>query len=433
MEHQIPITTDTKFQIGNLSQQFTAFTILLLEEEGKLSLSDDVRKYLPEIPDFGHTITLKHLISQSSGLHEYIGLREIAGFGPNEILTNHDVIQLISQQKELDYVPGTQFSLTHTGHILLAEVIKKVTRQSLAAYTKAHIFEPLQMYNTEFKEDFEMIIPNAAISYQANENGYKHRLINNATVGTNNLYISATDLTRWYLNFDTPKVGSAALVKKLRSPVTLDNGATFNSLSGQLHYDQHFYHLERGTPAYWNYGLAGGYGSNIFTFPKQNLTTFVMGNNNQYNGMPAMTMAYEMLGDVFPEPPSVDFSKVKTVKLPTQKLAQHEGYYWGENAALARRIYVKNDTLRYARLGSNRESLLVPLSENKFQMMVESDDILIITFEAKNGVKRMKFKGGESTPYVYDAYEPATYDQQTLQQFTGRFYCPVLNTTYTFL
>ena len=234
MENEVPITTDTKFQIGNLSQQFTAFVILLLEEERKLSLSDDVRKYLPEIPDFGHTITLKHLISQSSGLHEYIGLREIAGFGPNEILTNQDVIHLISQQKELDYVPGTQFSLTHTGHILLAEVIKKVTGQSLEAYTQTHIFEPLEMTNTQFKGDFEAIIPNAAISYQANENGYKYRQITNATVGTNNLYISGADLARWYLNFENPKVGSTALMKKMRSPVTLNNGATFNSLNGQL-------------------------------------------------------------------------------------------------------------------------------------------------------------------------------------------------------
>ena len=432
MENKIPITPDTKFQIGNLSQQFTAFTILLLEEAGKLSISDDVRKYLPELPDFGHTITLQHLISQSSGLHEYLALKEIAGFGPNEILTNQDVINLIRQQKELDYVPGTQFSLTHTGHILLAEVIKKVTGQSLAAYTKTNIFAPLQMTNTEFKEDFETIIPNAAISYQASENNYKKRLITNATVGTNNLYISGADLVRWYLNFDHPKVGSISLMKKMRSPVTLNNGATFNSFNGQLHYDQQFYHLERGNPAYWNYGLTGGYASNIFTFPEQNLTSFVLGNNNQYNGMPAMTMAYETLADVFPEPPSVDFSKVKTVQLTPRELAAHEGYYWDKNAALARRIYVKNDTLRYARLASQRESLLVPLSKNKFQMVVGSDDVLIISFDQKNGSKRMKFKGGESDPYVYDAYTPVTYNATTLQQFAGRFYCPALNTTYTF-
>lgn len=319
MEHQIPITPDTKFQVGNLAQQFTAFAILFLEEQGKLSLSDDVRKYIPELPNYEHTITLNHLISQSSGLHQYMGLREIAGFGPNEILTNQDVINLIRQQKELDYIPGTQFSLSHTGHILLAEVIKKVTRQSLAAYTKAHIFEPLQMSHTEFKEDFETVIPNAAISYQTSENGYKNRLITNATIGTSNLYISAADLARWYLNFDNPKVGSAALMKKMRSPVTLKDGTPFNSLSGQLHYGQHFYHLERGTPAYWNYGLAGGYGSNIFTFPEQNVTTFVLGNNNQYNGSPAMTMAYQTLGDVFPEPPSIDFNKLKTVKLSTRE------------------------------------------------------------------------------------------------------------------
>lgn len=434
MEQQLPNTINTQFQIGNLSMQFTAFAILLLEEEGKLSLSDDVRKYLPELPDFGHTITLKHLISQSSGLHEYEGLQEIAGWGPNEVVTNREIINLISQQKELDYVPGTEFSLTRTGFILLAEVIEKVTGQSIADYTKTHIFEPLQMNNTQFCDDHDALIPNSAKSYQATDNGFKQRKVTNGTVGTHNVYISAADLAKWYLNFEKPKVGSTALMKKLRSPVTSNSGETYNSLSGELHYGQHFYHLERGTPAYWNYGLAGGYASNIFTFPEQNLTTFVLGNNNRYNGMPAMSMAYELIKDVFPEPPSIDFAALKTVKLSTKELAQYEGYYWDENSALARRIYNKNDTLRYARLASNRESMLVPLSKNKFQMVVGSDDVYIIEFKERNGQKIMKFTGGESNPYpfVYDKYTPVTHDSQSLAQYTGRFYCAALNTTYTF-
>lgn len=432
MEHQIPITPDTKFQLGNLSRQFTAFAILLLEEEGKLSLSDDVRKYLPEVPDFGHTITLKHLLSQSSGLHEYVGLQELAGWGPRQILTNQDVLNLISRQKKLDYVPGTQFSMTNTGFVLLAEVVQKVTGQSLAAYSTAHIFKPLGMVNTQFSEDFETIVPNAAISYQAIENGFKNRQIVNATIGTHNLYTSVSDIARWYLNLENPKVGSANLMKKMSSPVTLADGRTYNSTSGQLHYNQQFFHLERGTPAYWNYGLAGGYGSNIFAFPEQNLTTFVIGNNNRYNGMPAMGMAYELLGDVFPEPPSIDFGKLKTVKLTPQELAAHEGYYWDETTALARRIYTKNDTLRYARLGTDRENLLVPLSKNTFQAVVGSDDVLMVKFKEKDGVTIMEFTGGESDPYIFAPYTPVSYNTQALQEYTGRYYCPALNVTYIF-
>ncbi|MEM1123043.1 MAG: serine hydrolase domain-containing protein, partial [Bacteroidota bacterium] len=400
------------------------------EEQGKLSLQDDVRKYLPDLPDFGQVITLDHLLSQSSGLHEYPALRELAGLSPTEILTNQTVLNWVKNQQQLDFVPGTDFSGTHTGFVLLAEVVQKVTGQSLADYTKTNIFEPLQMRNTEFKGDVETIISNKANSYQATENGFKKRLITNATVGTSNLYTSAADLARWYLNLDNPTVGSANLMKKMRSPVRLTNGKTYDSMSGQLHYNQQFYHLERGEPAYWNYGLTGGYGTNIFTFPEQGITTFVLGNNNQYNGWPAMSMAYELIGDAFPEPESVDFGKLNIVQLSEKELAAHEGYYWDEKASLARRIFVKNDTLRYGRLGSPRESLLVPLSKNKFQMVVESDDVIIINFDKENGQKVMKLTGGESDPFVYHAYEPVTYGNNNLAQFTGRFYSSALNTTY---
>ncbi len=372
------------------------------------------------------------MLSQSSGLHEYLGLKEIAGWGPNEVFTQADALQLIRQQKQLDYVPGTKFSRTHTGLVLLAEVVQKVTQQSIADYTKEHIFEPLQMTNTQFCEDYESIIPNAAVSYQATKDGYKKRGIINAVVGPTNLYISAADMCRWYLNFKHPKVGSAGLIKKMTSPVTLNDGRTYNTTSGEFLCGQQFEHPERGIPKYWNYGLAGGYASNIFIFPGQELTSFVIGNNNRYNGMPAMQMAFETLGDVFPEPPSIDFSKVKTIKLSSKELAKHEGYYLDEDAGYGRRIYVKNDTLRYGRLGSERENALVPLSPNTFQMVVGSDDKLIFTFDKKEGQKRMLLNVGGSDPLVYTAYEPAEYTPTALTQFTGTFYSTDLNTTYTF-
>ncbi|MEL1254778.1 serine hydrolase [Flavobacterium sp. DGU38] len=432
ISHETPITTDTKFQIGAMSKQFTAFAILLLEEKGKLLLSDDVRKYIPQLPDYGHTITIKHLLSQSSGLKDFMALKEISGWRDKDVFTHKDALDLIFRQKELDYLPGTKFSFTSSGLILLAEVIKQTSGQTLAEFSKEHIFQPLGMTNTLFSDDNEMIIPNMAASFQPGKNGLKHHFINHSIAGTTNLYTSAADLSRWYLNFENPKTGSKKLIQKLNSPVTLnDEKKTFNPTAGKFLYGQQYLHAERGVPKIWMYGLEGGYASNIFIFPKQKVTSFVLGNNNRYNGSLAMNMAVEVLGDVFPEPPAIDFSKLKTIKLTTQQLEAYSGYYWDSEKISSLRVYVKNDTLRY-QVGNANENSLVPIAENIFQMVIDSDDVIKFKFLREGKVFKMIYTSGESDEYVYKHYTPKTYSKADLDDFSGSYYCEALNVSYTF-
>jgi CubicO group peptidase (beta-lactamase class C family)/putative intracellular protease/amidase len=432
LSRETPINTDTKFQIGAMAKQFTAFAILLLEDQGKLSLSDDVRKYIPELPDFGHKITIKHLLSQSSGLHDFMALKEIVGWREKDVFTQKDALDLIFGQKVLDYEPGTKFSQTTSGFILLAEVVKQVTGQTLAEFSQEHIFQPLKMSNTLFCDDHERIIPNVAISYQTTKNGLKYNPINYSTVGTTNLYTSVTDMSRWYLNFENPKVGSKKMIEKLRSPVTLNDGkTTFNPTSGRLIYGQQYQHAERGLPKIWTYGLEGGYASNIFIFPNQKVTAFVLGNNIRYNGGLAMDMASEVLGIDFPEPENIDFNKVKTIKMSPQQLEVYSGFYWDNERVGARSVYVKNDALYYQTLGSNIESRLVPISENTFQMMLESDDVVMVKFRKESGKMKMIYTSGASDEYVYEYYTPKTYSANDLDEFLGTYYCQALKVSYT--
>lgn len=432
VHHQSPITVDTKFQIGTMSKQFTAFAILLLEEQGKLSLSDDVHKYIPQLPDFGHPITIKHLLSQSSGLADFTALKEIAGWRDKDVFTQQDALNLVLQQKKLDYVPGTKFSQTSSGLILLTEVVKQITGQSLAAFSQQHIFQPLGMINTLFYDDHALIIPNVALSYQVEKNGLKHNPINYSIIGTTNLYTSAADLSRWYLNFDHPKIGSKKLIKKLTSPVTLNDGSTtFNPTAGRLLYGQQYQHAERGIPKFWTYGLEGGYASNIFIFPDQNVSSFVLGNNNRYNGALSMNMALEVLGDIFPEPKTIDFNQLKTIKLTAKQLETYSGHYWDNEHVAARRIYVENDTLRYQILGSNTRDTLVPISENTFQMVLDGDDVILVKFRKEAGIIKMVYTSGGSDEYVYDAYNPIRPSDAVLSALTGSFYNPELKSTYT--
>ena len=432
VHHQSPITVDTKFQIGNMSKQFTAFAILLLEEQGKLSLSDDVRIYIPQLPDFGYKITIKHLLSQSSGLADFLALKEIAGWRTKDVFTQQDALDLILQQKTLDYIPGTKFSQTASGLILLTEVVKKVTGQTLAAFSQQHIFQPLEMTNTLFYDENQLITPHVAVSYQVEKNGLKNNYINYSIIGTTNLYTSAADLSRWYLNFENPKIGSKKLIKKMTSAVTLNDGSTtYTPTAGRLLYGQQYQHAERGVPKIWTYGLEGGYASNIFIFPNQNVTSFVLSNNNKYNGILAMNMAIEVLGDIFPAPANIDFDKLKTIKLTPSQLETYSGHYWDNEHVAARRIYVKNDTLRYQSLDSHEESLLVPVSENVFQMVVDADDVIMVKFREEAGTMKMVYTSSQSDEYVYEAYKPIKYAATVLTEFTGTFYNNALKTTYT--
>ncbi|WP_316839671.1 serine hydrolase [Pedobacter gandavensis] len=432
VNHQSPITVDTKFQIGTMSKQFTAFAILMLEEQGKLSLSDDVHKYIPQLPDYGYPITINHLLSQSSGLSDFLALKEIAGWRSKDVFTQQDALDLIFQQKKLDYIPGTRFSQTASGLILLTEVIKQLTGQTLAAFSQQHIFQPLGMTNTLFYDDNQLIITNVAASYQVEKNGLKNNPINYSITGTTNLYTSAADLSRWYINFKNPKIGSKKLIEKLNLPVTLNDGSTtYNPTAGKLLYGQQYQHAERGVPKLWTYGLEGGYASNIFIFPNQNVTSFVLGNNNRYNGRLAMNMAIELLGDVFPLPANIDFDQLKTIKLTPQQLDTYSGHYLDNENATARKLYVKNDTLRYQTLDGNDESLLVPVSENTFQMVVDGDDVIIVKFRKEDGIMKMAYTSAESDEYTYEAYDPVKYAVTTLTEFTGNFHNNALNTTYT--
>lgn len=432
VNRQLLNTADTKFQIGNMSRQFTAFAILLLEEQGKLSLSDDVHKYIPQFPDFGYPITIKHLLSQSSGLADFSALKEIAGWRDKDLFTQQDALDLILQQKKLDHIPGTKFAQTASGLILLTEVVKQVTGQTLAAFSQQHIFQPLGMTNTLFYDENELIVPDMAVSYQVGKNGLKNNYINYSIIGTTNLYTSAADLSRWYVNFENPKIGSKKLIEKLTSPVTLNDGiTTFNPTAGRLLYGQQYQHAKRGVPKIWTFGLEGGYASNIFIFPNQNVTSFVLGNNNRYNGALAMNMATEVLGDIFPAPANIDFDKLKTIKLTRQQLETYSGHYWDSEHVASRRIYVENDTLRYQVLGSNDGSLLVPISENIFQMVVNGDDVIIVKFRKEGGTMKMVYTSGESDEYVYEAYKPINHAATALTEFTGTFYNNALKTTYT--
>lgn len=225
LSYDIPITPQTVFNIASVSKQFTAFAIYLLENEGKLSFEDDVRKYIPELPDYGTTIKIKHLLGHTSGLADHGALASIAGTYINADFNNTELnLKILSKHNTLNFVPGSMFGYCNSNYTLLAEIIHRITSKTFSEFTKEKIFLPLGMTNTQFSDNFQKVVKNLAESYELENNSYFIKPLVESNPGPSNLLTTVEDLCKWVLNFEKPIVGDTQLIKSFNEPSYLDNG-----------------------------------------------------------------------------------------------------------------------------------------------------------------------------------------------------------------
>jgi CubicO group peptidase (beta-lactamase class C family) len=229
MEYSIPITPNTVFHIASVSKQVAAFCMLLLEKEGKLNIDDDIRKYLDYVPDFGHKITIRHLIYHTSGLRDQWQLLCNAGWQMDDVITQEHVVKLVSKQKALNFNPGDEFMYCNTGYTMLAEIVKKVSGLTLRQYADKNIFQPLGMKDTHFNDKYQEIVPNRAYSYfQDFSSGYQNAVLSYSIVGATSLMTTVLDEVKWLRNFETGTVGGKELIPKMYQTGKLNDGRKLN-------------------------------------------------------------------------------------------------------------------------------------------------------------------------------------------------------------
>src|SRR5258705_545977 len=203
IEEGVSITPQTVFDIGSTSKQFTSASILLLEKQGKLSLQEDIRKYLPEIPDYGHQITIRHLLNHTSGLRDYLTLFELAGVNTDSVTTDDDALAIIARQKALNFEPGSDWLYSNSGFFLLSVIVKRVSGKTLRQFATETIFEPLQMTQTVFRDEHTQLLPNRAMAYDPKEGGTGYTLDFSyfEQTGDGAVHTSVEDLLKWDENF----------------------------------------------------------------------------------------------------------------------------------------------------------------------------------------------------------------------------------------
>jgi CubicO group peptidase (beta-lactamase class C family) len=425
LEYDIPITPKTIFHAASLSKQFTAFAVLLLEADGKLSLQDDIRTYIPEVPDFGKTITLEHLASHSSGLRDQWRLLNIAGYRLDDVITTEHILKLVAKQKELNFNPGDDDSYSNTGFTLLAEVVARVSGQSFADFTQERIFKPLQMKHTQFYDDHQKIVKNRAYSYSKTDDGYKKRTLSYATVGPTSLFITAEDFTLWAQNFENLTVGSSSIIEKLNTRPKLNDGKEGGFALGQIT------GTYQGIKVFVHSGSDAGYKAYFVRVPDHHLSVAILANLSSIDPIEqAFGIVNLYLSDHFEEQKPRDIFKPDPstfISLSTSQLQKFEGDYWEPIEGYKRKIYVKNDTLMYFR-SKESESKLVPVGPNRFKMLGDSEDVTVVFNTNKNKEPQLQFYVNDRPPLQMLAYTPVK-----LKGYTGTFYSEELSTFYSFL
>ena len=430
LEYNIPNTPSTVFHIASVSKQFTAFSILLLEGEGKLSINDDVRKYIPEVPDFGKVITLNHLMHHTSGLRDQWDLLAMASWRLDDIITKDQILRLISRQKDLNFNPGDEFLYCNTGFTLLAEVVARVSGQTFPEFTRTHIFEPLKMTNTLFYDNCEKIVKNRAYSYYEDSTGLKKSILSYSTVGATSLFTTVEDLSLWAMNFENPVVGKD-IIGKMNLKGILNKGDTISYAMGQG------IGVYKGLKFISHGGADAGYRTSLVRFPDQKFSVNILSNLASFNpsGM-ALKIADIYLKDKETETPKKE-EEVKTastvtsvngiMKIDHDTLLSYVGKYELEPGSVAT-VSLDGEKLFVEAQGLDKTPMS-PVSSTTFDVTVVSARV---TFIKDPSGKVTKFKaqmnGEEHYAMKLPDFDPAKVN---LTEYAGDFYSPELSTTYS--
>ena len=294
LEYGILNEPGTIYHVASVSKQFTAFAVQLLAAEGKLSLDDDLRKYLPELHNFGYPISLRHLIHHTSGMRDQWNLLGVAGWRSGDIFTEDDILNVVWRQRELNFETGSEYCYCNTGYTLLGQIVKRVSGLPLRQFCEQRIFAPLGMVHTHFHDDNTEIVKGRAYSYSPKSSGgFQHSPLQFANVGATSLFTTVEDLALWDRNFDAPVVGDAGLIAEMHEGGKLNNGDEIKYASGIINGKY------RDLRKVGHDGADAGFRSAYWRFPDQKFAVILLANVSSFDAnLLAYKLAETCLGDL---------------------------------------------------------------------------------------------------------------------------------------
>jgi CubicO group peptidase (beta-lactamase class C family) len=366
LEHDVPLAADSIIEAGSVSKQFTAAAVLLLARDGKLSLDDPVRKHVPELPDYKVPLTIRHMLTHTSGLRDWGSLYGIAGWPrTSRAYTHAHVLDLLSRQKALNFTPGTDRSYSNSGYNLAAIIVSRVSGMPFADFTRTRIFEPLGMTRTSWRDDYERIVPGRAIGYQEIKGTFRQDMPFENVHGNGGLLTTVGDLLKWNQNFVIPKIGDADFRREQLTPGKFTNGNEHN-------YSMGLYLMNyRGLNEISHSGATAGYRAYLAKYPDMVVDVAVLCNasNGDATGAAHAVADVYLAGRVkLLDPPPASKPKPappSTWKPSAADLKAFAGAYHSEEIETTLTIGVKDGALELRRRPDTVIALR-PLSTDTF-------------------------------------------------------------------
>ena len=390
LEHAVPNTPGTIFEGGSVSKQFTAAAVNLLVIDGVVSLDDDVRRWVPELPDYGSPITLHHLMTHTSGLRDWGSVASISGWGRENRSHDHDdVIDILSRQASLNFEPGHEYSYSNSGYNLLAVVVTRASGVPFADFSKTRIFEPLGMADTQWRDDYRRIVPGRSSAYNRLDGGWEINRPIEDVHGNGGILTTVRDLGIWNQALTDGRLGGDAFLELMHRPGVLTDGSEIRYAGGLMLGDF------GGVRSVTHTGSTAGYRAYLGRFPEQGLSVAMLCNaSNVSTSGNGNRVASAFLGNALrqDDPPAYALAS------EGYDLALYEGLYVEPVTGSPIRIEARDGVLR-----SGGRPLL-PLSESDFQL--GTTDTHYLFERVRGGIQGFRVESWEYTDRRYDRVEP---------------------------
>ncbi|MEW5984818.1 MAG: serine hydrolase [Acidobacteriota bacterium] len=421
LEYGVRIRPDTIFESGSVAKQFTAAAITLLALDGKLSIDDPVRKYVPELPDFGTPILIRHFLNHTSGLRSQWPMLALAGRPATRVVhTVDEILELVSAYTELNFRPGDEYLYNNTAFTLLSVVVSRVSGKTFDEFCQERLFGPLGMTRTQWRDDFTEIVEDRATAYRRLPSGeFRTHMSITDVVGNGGLLLTVGDALHWNENLDNPKVGGREMVERLQTRGVLNDGFV-NEYAQGLTVTNY-----RGVREISHGGSTAGYQTFLARWPDERLSVAVLCNTTGVNpGGYAHQVADLFLAGKLQEVP-----RVKPVDVPAESLKALAGVY-REKATDAVVRVTFDEKEKSLRIGGTS---VVPTAPAVLSTGNGTRTYTVDTPAGGGSSRITESDGGRTKPRIWEREPAFAPTAQQLAAYAGDYVCDELGgLVYTF-
>jgi len=416
LEHGAKLTTESPTEAGSVSKQFTAASILLLEQQGKLSINDDIRKYIPELPNYGHPILIRHMLEHTSGLKDWGSIAELAGWPRStKTYTNEEALLILTKQKTLNNIPGEEYIYSNSNFNLLATVVMRVSGMSLAEFSNKYIFGPAGMKHTQWRDDFKKIVPNRAMAYSYSDNNYKTNMPNEYVYGQGGLLTTAEDLVTWNEYYGNGKLGNPSLFSKQTTSYPFNNGRLHNYAAGLV------ITQSRGWRLITHSGATASYRANLEYYPELGLSIAWLSNTSRYDGSPVNVV--QQVSELMVPAKVADATVAPSpFKLSEAAIKNFEGWYRSNRSGEGMNVEAKGSQLLVY-----SSDTLVPMNDHSFALGGSRFE----WYDMKK--KLLRTINGARDTFYYTPVAAGSKDSSSWKKYIGEYYSDEANAGYSVL